>query len=149
MEKTSGYVTVAINTNLELVPLPMGEVEGISNFWIDFEDGRIFVKLAENKEETIGYYEVAELDSPYRYLVYDEGRTKEIGAVGGELIGFTKGRQREFLAYYYNSGRIVDADMLLDSYGIVNGDVVAGAAAFVAFCYAMNVKSKFNSFYNA
>ena len=127
----------------------------ISNLYIDYEDGCIFIDWGDGSPKKIlGYYETT-IDDVYLAKVYDRDKTRVIGRVGKELIYFRRkdadfsvGRyspEEECLAYYTKNGNIT-ALGVLPYFGTFWGSEIGGAAAFVAVFFSFNFKSVFRDY---
>lgn len=128
-----------------------------SNFYADYENGTIYIDLGDGNKSTIGYYSPS-ASGTHTVDVYDRNRSRIIGSVGGELIQFrareadySAGRylpDTEYLAYYNDrSGSITKKDNLLAYVGIINGNIIGGAAAFVALFYSYSFKSIYRDYF--
>jgi len=125
-------------------------------FYIDYEDGKIFIDWHNGTKEIIGYYEQI-CDETYLAKVYDRTREKVIGRVGKEMIYFRKNDidyaaeryspEESLLAYYNKSGSITGL-RLLPHLGLFNGSELGGAAAFVAIFYSYRFESVFYDYFN-
>lgn len=123
-------------------------------FYVDFEDGKIFIETDSGKS-IIGTYQT--VPGPYGTIVCDYPSNRIIGHVGGELIYFRKrdedyaaGRympEEECLAYYSESSGSIRGLGLLNFWGCINGSVIGGAAAFVALFYNYNFKGVFRDYF--
>lgn len=126
------------------------------NFYVDYENGTIYVDWKDGSpNQVIGYYE-KDPDHPGFANVYDNKKSRVIGVVGNELIYFRSKEadpsahkyrpDEECLAYYNPSGSITTKN-LLTYMGIINGSELGGAAAFVALNYHFNFHSLYQDFF--
>ena len=123
-------------------------------FYVDYEDGKIFVKTDSGKS-IIGTYQA--VPGPYGTIVCDYPSNRIIGHVGGELIYFRRKNEdysvgryspdEECLAYYSESSGSIRAKGFFPFWGVINGNVIGGAAAFVALFYSYNFKSVFRDYF--
>lgn len=128
----------------------------ILTFGVDYENGCIFINWdADDPRDVIGYYDVVP-DAHNTYRVYDKTKTRVIGRVGDEMIWFRKNEanfsagqalpEEDVLAYYTKNGSITEL-RLVPVVGGIFGDVIGGAAAFVAVSFAFNFKSVFYDYF--
>lgn len=155
-----GYTMVRlkqVGSEWHLCEIGFDKNPGESNFYADYENGTIYIDTGDGNKTTIGYYSPA-ASGPYTVDVYDRTRSRIIGSVGEELIQFrareadySVGRylpDTECLAYYSErSGSITSKDGLLNYLGIINGNVIGGAAAFIALFYSYSFKSIFYDYF--
>ena len=154
-----GYTSIQLRDTgdgFEICQTHYVETEGISNFYIDYEDGRIFIDWQDGSpQKTIGYYEQV-ADPVYLAKVFDASKQRVIGRVGSELIYFrsreadpASGRyspDEECLAYYTKNGSITALGALLYM-GFFHGSELGGAAAFVAVFNAYNFKGVYRDYF--
>lgn len=157
INQSKGYVTICINNTdkLRLCEMRMfGQGENEVNFYVDYNGGSIFIDWGDGREkQEIGYYENAAI-GPYTATVYDITKTRIIGQVGGELICFRRSEakqgsflpEQKVLAYYTDAGTIKSMRLISD-YGIVNGDIIGGAATFIALCYSFDFDCAFSDYF--
>ena len=151
-----GYITVylkKVGDEYHLCESRIYQEDDETPFYVDYEDGKIFVIFGDNKE-IIGSYETT--PGPYGSKVFDYPSKRVIGLVGGELIYFRRkdedfaaGRylpEQECLAYYTKNGTIT-AVGLLPRWGNIIGSEIGGAAAFVALFYNYGFKSVFRDYF--
>lgn len=149
-----GYLSVTLKKadgKFYLCPMSINEKEDETRFFVDYENGTIFVDFQNGSpKEIIGYYEQQITNPVYGAKVYDSTKTKVIGRVGNELIHFVKqeanpsmGRysaEEKCLAHYTASGNITTLKGL-PFVGHFFGSEIGGAAAFVATFHAYNFQS--------
>ena len=154
-----GYTCIQLKNNgecYELCKMCYSEKQGIINFYIYYEDGRIYVDLEDGSpQKTIGYYE-QHADPVYGAKVFDRSKQRVIGRVGGDQIFFRSQEadppsgkylpDEECLAYYTKNGNIT-ALSLLPYWGFFRGTELGGAAAFIAIFYACSFKSVFCDYF--
>lgn len=161
-----GFINVQLRDNgsgLELYEGVGGEYNpfGKTNednllFHVNYENGCIFVNWGKDSDEdVIGYYEI-DKDELLGSRVFDKTKSRTIGRVRNGIIYFRRkeadfsvGRWRaeeEVLAYYNESGSIVDLSMVT-YLGYIFGNEIGGAAAFIAIFYEYKCKSKFRDFF--
>ena len=154
-----GYIWVRLKDNdgkLLIKEIGFTEEPGEFNFYVDYENGAIFVDYKDGDPcKTIGYYE-RDPSNPNLAKVYDSGKSRVIGIVGNELIYFRSKEAdpsiyrylpvEECLAYYNKSGSITTMNPLTYM-GIMNGSELGGAAAFVALNYYYNFNSVYQDFF--
>lgn len=154
-----GYTTIRLKKAGEvwqLQDMNLYANEGEEDFYIDYEDGTIFLDWHDGKpREVIGYYQ-QQPDSSGLVSVYDSTRQRIIGRVGSELIFFRKreadpaaGRcspEETCLAYYTKNGSITTLKAL-PYVGRFNGSEPGGAAAFVAIFYSYRFESIYRDYF--
>jgi len=147
--KDKGYLSIRLKeteSGYELCEYKIFKGENESNFYVDYEDGTIYIDWGDGSpRNVIGYYE-QDTVIPSFYNVWDATKTKIIGKVGKETIYFRKndvdysaGRympDENCLAWYTQNGNITTTRNLLEYMGTINGGEFGGAAAFVAIFYA-------------
>lgn len=155
-----GYLTIELEETadgLYLREMSILERPNVFSFYVDYEDGTIFIDWNDGEpRKVIGYYGNTP-DQFGRVNVYNENKTQLIGRVGNELIDFVKRDadpslnryfpESECLAWYSVSGRITYANRGLAGVGIINGSEFGGAAAFVAIFYSYIFKSIFRDYF--
>ena len=107
-----GYLSVLIKgtgDGAELCEIGFTKNPGEKSFWVDYENGKIFI-VYDEEQDVIGTYETS--PGPFGYNVYDYPSKRLIGRVGEGLISFIRkdvdhaaGRftpEEECLAYYKN-----------------------------------------------
>ena len=119
--------------------------------YIDYEDGSI--SWNDGDEVTvIGHYET--VPGPYGCKVTDHNTNDLIGYVYEDLIYFChppknplfEFSDRECLAYITDAGRIT-AKNLLNTWGVINGSAIGGAAAFMAFLFNYKIDCIFKDYF--
>lgn len=151
-----GYLSVLIKgtgDGAELCEIGFTKNPGEKSFWVDYENGKIFI-VYDEEQDVIGTYETR--PGPFGYNVYDYPSKRLIGRVGEGLISFIRkdvdhaaGRftpEEECLAYYEN-GAIKPKNNILAILGLINGSEIGGAAAFVALFYNYSFKSVFRDYF--
>lgn len=151
-----GYLSVLIKgtgDGAELCEIGFTKNPGEKSFWVDYENGKIFI-VYDEEQDVIGTYETS--PGPFGYNVYDYPSKRLIGRVGEGLISFIRkdvdhaaGRftpEEERLAYYEN-GAIKPKNNILANLGLINGSEIGGAAAFVALFYNYSFKSVFRDYF--
>lgn len=151
-----GYLSVCIKDTkdgAELCEIGFTKNPGEKSFWVDYENGKIFI-VYDEEQDVIGTYETS--PGPFGYNVYDYPSMRLIGRVGEGLISFIRkdvdhaaGRftpEEECLAYYEN-GAIKPKNNILANLGLINGSEIGGAAAFVALFYNYSFKSVFRDYF--
>lgn len=151
-----GYLSVLIKgtgDGAELCEIGFTKNPGEKSFWVDYENGKIFI-VYDEEQDVIGTYETS--PGPFGYNVYDYPSKRLIGRVGEGLISFIRkdvdhaaGRfapEEECLAYYEN-GAIKPKNNILANLGLINGSEIGGAAAFVALFYNYSFKSVFRDYF--
>lgn len=130
---------------------------GEGNFYVDFENGTIYVDEGNSTKTIIGYY-APSTDGLHSVDVFNRTKSRIIGSVGNELIQFrareadySAGRymaDTEYLAYYTENGTIRPKENMLSMIGSIQGSVLGGAAAFVALFNAYNFKSIYCDYFD-
>lgn len=151
-----GYLSVLIKgtgDDAELCEFGFTKNPGEKSFWVDYENGKIFI-VYDEEQDVIGTYETS--PGPLGHNVYDYPSKRLIGRVGEGLISFIRkdvdhaaGRfmpEEECLAYYKN-GAIKPKNNILANVGLIYGSEIGGAAAFVALFYNYNFKSVFRDYF--
>ena len=152
-----GYLTVYIKQvgdAWHLCETSLSQNAGEEPFYVDYENGTIFIVSGENKS-IIGTYETIH-SSPYGAKVFDYPSNRIIGRVGEELIYFRRkdedfsagryGPEEECLAYYTKNGSIT-AKSALPYWGMISGSEIGGAAAFVALFYNYRFQGVFRDYF--
>ena len=152
-----GYLSVLIKgtgDDAELCEIGFTKNPGEKSFWVDYENGKIFI-VYDEEQDVIGTYETS--PGPLGYNVYDYPSKRLIGRVGEGLISFIRkdvdhaaGRfmpEEECLAYYKKSGSIKPINNILANVGLIYGSEIGGAAAFVALFYNYSFKSVFRDYF--
>lgn len=152
-----GYITVYLKRTEDtwhLCEMSFAQNSEEEPFYIDYENGTIFIVSGEDKT-IIGTYETTPTP-PYGAKVFDYPSNRVIGRVGEELIYFRRkdedspaGRyspKEECLAYYTKNGSIT-AKSVLPYWGMINGSEIGGAAAFVALFYNYRFQSVFRDYF--
>lgn len=123
------------------------ETEGEVAFYIDYEDGTVFLDWHDGKpREVIGYYG-QEPDANGLVEVFDSTRQRVIGRVGSELIFFRRQTGEDTcLACYTKSGGITTL-RAPSCMGRFNGNELGGAAAFVAIFYTYPFQSIYRDYF--
>lgn len=130
---------------------------GEKSFYVNFENGTIFISYAGDDEKTIiGTYDT----TPGHLIdvrVYDYPTKCLIGRITDGCISFNrngvdygaiKGIPDEVcLAWYTQAGRIETTDFRRENVGYIIGNVIGGAAAFIAIFYNFRIISIFRDFY--
>ena len=150
-----GYLTVVVKNEADgkhLCELGFTKKPGEESFYVDYENGSIFIDYSDGKE-IIGTYETTP-SSPYGAIVFDYPSNRVIGLVGNELIYYYKGNDTnriildgDCLADYSMSGSISLHGHPLDDYGLINGSEIGGAAAFVALFYSYKFSCVFRDYF--
>lgn len=154
-----GYISIRIERNgneFKLSEMGFFKEPEKSDFYVNYEDGCIFIDWGDDSpKDIIGYYQAAN-DGFTSSKVFDKTKSRVIGRVGGELIYFCRkeadiaaGRyspEEECLAYYTKNGNITVLDAI-PFIGFINGSEIGGAAAFVAVFYAFNFKSVYRDYF--
>lgn len=133
------------------------ERPNVFDFFIDYEDGTIFIDLNDGEpRKVIGHYEKT-LDERGMARVYDASKSRVIGRVGGELIFFVLAEadrsanrflpEQKCLAWYTSSGTITSSNSVLERLGNFNGSEIGGAASFVATFFTYNFHSVFKDYF--
>lgn len=138
-----------------LCPVGIFQAEDESDFYVDYENGTLFVDFGDGTKKTIGYYDTT-VDDVWLAKVYDNTKTRVIGRVGQELIYFrareadaSVGRympDEECLVTYTQNGSIVPPRMV-PTMGYIHGSEIGGAAAFVAVFNSFNFKSVYCDYF--
>ena len=152
-----GYITVYIKKTGDtwhLCEMGLSQNEGEEPFYVDYENGTIFIDSRDGKS-IIGTYETTPTP-PYGAKVFDYPSNRVIGSVGDELIyfrrkdkDFSAGRyspEEECLAYYTEYGSIT-ALSVFPYWGMINGSEIGGAAAFVALFYNYSFQGVFRDYF--
>lgn len=152
-----GYITVVLKkegNEHELCKIGFGRNPGEESFYVDYENGTIFIDFSDGRK-IIGTYETT--PGPYGAKVFDYPSNRIIGRVGGELINFIRRDvdpdagiylpEEECLAWYTQAGRITPVNDLLSEWGIINGSEIGGAAAFIALFFNYKFNSIFRDFF--
>ena len=153
-----GYITVylkQVGESWHLCEMKWSQDDGEVPFYVDYENGTIFVISGDDKS-IIGTYETTPT-SPYGAKVFAYPSNRVIGRVGNELIHFRRkddgdsaggySLEDECLAYYTENGNIT-AKSCLPYWGAINGSEIGGAAAFVALFYNFRFQSVFYDYFN-
>lgn len=152
-----GYITIylkQVGDAFHLCKMGWSQKDGEEPFYVDYENGKIFIDSGNNKS-IIGTYETTP-SSQYGAKVFDYPSNRVIGLVGNELIHFRRkdvdhsaGRfmpEEECLAFYTKSGNISAKD-IITSWGMINGSLIGGAAAFVALFYNYKFQGVFRDYF--
>lgn len=157
--RDKGYMSIRIEeteNGYELNEMGFFKEPEKIDFYVEYEDGCIFIDWGDDSpKEVIGYYQAAKDGSAFAEVL-DRTKSYVIGRVGNEQIIFRRkgddiaaGRyipEEECLAYYTQNGNITVLSAL-PFIGFINGSEIGGAAAFVAVFYAFNFKSVYRDFY--
>ena len=152
-----GYIAVKLKAHDGEVHLcKMGYIDDPEEdtFYVDYEDGHVFVVNGEQKT-ILGTYETVAPDF-YGIKVFDYVSKRVIAYIREDQIYFCKkgvdydagiyNPETKMLAYVYDNGSIKSRDTL-DQFAAIYGSEVGAVAAFVALIFNYAFKSMFRDYY--
>lgn len=158
--QNKGYICIylkQIDNTYVLSEIGFNVESNVTKFYVDYEDGCIYVNWGESDpKDIIGYYDTT-ANNTGLVNVYDKTKSRIIGRVGEELLYFRKreadyskgifGPEEECLAYYTKGGGITPTNNILKDVGLIFGSEIGGAAAFVATAYSFTFKGIFRDYF--